>query len=710
MSENRYRSVCSCEVSTLAIGCPIQITGYEILYDSMYDRAVARVSLKNISSKVVKTVYVSANCFDDAGDALGSTGDFALQDVMIQGAESRAIDTDILLTDRNVSKINIIISKLVFENGEVFRNESPAFIEVSEQIALSNKYPNYAQIVRECKNVVTPIFVPDTVLGAWRCTCGALNLDTEEACIACKTKREWIDTHFDSEYLEKATEEFEIKRYEEKCAPIYAAALDPEKTISGYREAANKLWTISDYKDSKDIAEKYSQIADKMAKELAEKEALEKAALEKAEKELEEKKLWELYEAAKPKSNTEKAYLEASEAMKKLSGFADSAKLAKVYRNKAKQIVREQINATPKDDRISKYTREEYIAHLEKVAYWKRNIIISAVCLSLVAVLCVVYYFFVHDPIEKNQSYEIALELAEIDSPKAYCEAAVILRELGDYKDAKDQIKKLSLAITDGERDDAYLTTSAEVYYLVLSDTTSGAISYDLENYHAPRELVIPDYIDGIKITSIEDGALQGDEKLEKLVLPKTLTTIGSSSFAKCVNLKEVNFEQSNIKTIGSKAFENCTSLKSIELPKTLRNVGSSCFAGCTALTSAKLSDGMSEIASAMFNKCTSLAEVVFPEKVNTIGDNAFYQCLSLTSLDLPHTVHTIGDYAFYKCSGVKSVEIYPALKKVAIYAFDLCTSLETVNYYGTSEQFKEVFVDRNNDAFIGATVVYKEK
>jgi len=324
--------------------------------------------------------------------------------------------------------------------------------------------------------------------------------------------------------------------------------------------------------------------------------------------------------------------------------------------------------------------------------------------------MSVLYYFFVHEPITQNNTYNSAITLAETKTPKGYCEAAVILRELGDYKDAKDQLKKISLAITNGERDDAYLSTSEEMYYLKLSDTTTGLVTYDKDRYTFKADLIIPDYLDGYKITAIDAQACQGAKELEKLTLPKTLTTIGDAAFKGCINLKEVNFAESSLRSLGATAFDGCTALTSIELPKSLRTIGKGCFANCTSLTYAKLSDGMSEIPSAMFNKCSSLAEVVFPEKVKIIEDNAFYQCSSLTVLELPHTVHTIGDYAFYKCSGVKSVDLYTAMTKVSIYAFDVCTSLETVNYYGTEEEFNKIFVDRNNDPFLNATVVYKTK
>ena len=142
MSENRYRSVGKCETELFNPGCPVQITGYEIFYDTQYDRAVARVSIRNITSKTVKSVYVNADCFDDANDPLGSTGDFAISDLMLEGGQSVSPETDVILTSRNVSTVKMSITKLVFTDGEVFRNENTETVALTEQTFADSKYPN----------------------------------------------------------------------------------------------------------------------------------------------------------------------------------------------------------------------------------------------------------------------------------------------------------------------------------------------------------------------------------------------------------------------------------------------------------------------------------------------------------------------------------------------------------------------------------------
>ncbi len=70
-------------------------------------------------------------------------------------------------------------------------------------------------------------------------------------------------------------------------------------------------------------------------------------------------------------------------------------------------------------------------------------------------------------------------------------------------------------------------------------------------------ELVIPAKIGGKAVTGIADGALQGLEKLQKVVLPVGLQTIGRSSFAGCGTLETVYFPET-ITSLSDSAFDGC--------------------------------------------------------------------------------------------------------------------------------------------------------
>lgn len=92
---------------------------------------------------------------------------------------------------------------------------------------------------------------------------------------------------------------------------------------------------------------------------------------------------------------------------------------------------------------------------------------------------------------------------------------------------------------------------------------------------------------EGIKEIGI--SAFQGCSKIERVVLPTTLSKIGESAFMGCSNLADIKptlgKDSLKITEIGASAFYNCTSLEKITLPSTLESIGLNAFAGCSKLT-----------------------------------------------------------------------------------------------------------------------------
>ena len=80
-------------------------------------------------------------------------------------------------------------------------------------------------------------------------------------------------------------------------------------------------------------------------------------------------------------------------------------------------------------------------------------------------------------------------------------------------------------------------------------------------------EAEIPEYFNGIKVTSIKDYA-----------------------FLACKSLVSVKIPDS-VKVIGEHAFDNCTSLKSVVLPDSVVLLHPYAFIDCTSLESVKISD-----------------------------------------------------------------------------------------------------------------------
>ena len=93
--------------------------------------------------------------------------------------------------------------------------------------------------------------------------------------------------------------------------------------------------------------------------------------------------------------------------------------------------------------------------------------------------------------------------------------------------------------------------------------------------------------------------------------------------------------EDCPVTSIGQAAF-NGTKLEQVVLPNTITNIGSNAFYGCKSLEKVNLPDGICKIKDGTFNGCQSLEEIKIPDSVTHIGKMAFYQCGELKKLQMP--------------------------------------------------------------------------
>ncbi|MDY5928439.1 MAG: leucine-rich repeat domain-containing protein [Candidatus Onthovivens sp.] len=172
-------------------------------------------------------------------------------------------------------------------------------------------------------------------------------------------------------------------------------------------------------------------------------------------------------------------------------------------------------------------------------------------------------------------------------------------------------------------------------------------------------ELVIPYEINGKKITTLFSGSdgissapvsiLNGNSTITKVVIPKSVTTLGAGAFYNCNNLIDVNIPDS-ITSIGHYAFNGCTSLTSINIPNNVTSIGDYVFGDCTSLTSINIPNNVTSIGYYAFGACSSLTSINIPSSVTSVGQSAFDGCTGLTSINIPNSVTSIGNNAFQNC------------------------------------------------------------
>ena len=152
----------------------------------------------------------------------------------------------------------------------------------------------------------------------------------------------------------------------------------------------------------------------------------------------------------------------------------------------------------------------------------------------------------------------------------------------------------------------------------------------------------------------IVDGALKafssaGHPTIYAVTIPKGVTSIGESVFAKCFGLQEVTIPD-GVKTIGRNAFDGCSQLSRVTIPDSVTSIEACAFAGCHSLSSVKIPNRVTIIGAYAFVSCWRLRSVVIPASVTTIGAFAFAGCERLQSLVIPDSVTLIERGAVGDC------------------------------------------------------------
>lgn len=167
-------------------------------------------------------------------------------------------------------------------------------------------------------------------------------------------------------------------------------------------------------------------------------------------------------------------------------------------------------------------------------------------------------------------------------------------------------------------------------------------------------------------ITTFSTMAFYNTASLESIVLPDSLTSLGSSMFT-FSGVKNVTIG-SGITALGSSMFAD-SGLTSIVIPETITSVPASAFAR-SALTSITLPATVASWGANTFEDCVSLASVTFADGFTAIPNYMFNGCTALKSIELPATLTSIGNYAFAN-TGLTTIEIPASVASLGAYVFD---------------------------------------
>lgn len=255
----------------------------------------------------------------------------------------------------------------------------------------------------------------------------------------------------------------------------------------------------------------------------------------------------------------------------------------------------------------------------------------------------------------------------------------------------------------------------------------------------------ISDHIIEMDKYSLEEGDLS--KIIEKIIIPKSVTTIGALAFLGFKNMETVEFEEnSKLKEIGASAFSGCCNLKTIEIPESTQIIGTDAFKGCSKLEkliipknsvmiiSDNSFDGLENLKEIYFegnlaydslneqrsrnmiqeeipvlasnigsiitvfdmelvgkiNANRKLQKIKIPEHVEIIGQKSFAFCSSLKSIMLPDNLKTIENCAFMGCNNLNMSKFPNTLETIDDLAFAYCFSLESIEFPNSIKKIGE--------------------
>ncbi len=157
----------------------------------------------------------------------------------------------------------------------------------------------------------------------------------------------------------------------------------------------------------------------------------------------------------------------------------------------------------------------------------------------------------------------------------------------------------------------------------------------------------------GDNIKRIPDYMFNDTEKIENVVIPESVTEIGSYAF--CGSSIENIKLPSSLIVIEAGAFANTDiKIEGNALPDGLRIIGDYAFSGNNGIEELYIPDSVVDIAECAFEYCVNLKKVKMSSNVKLIASSAFAYCPLLEEFIWDADVKLIADYAFYNCKALK--------------------------------------------------------
>lgn len=231
--------------------------------------------------------------------------------------------------------------------------------------------------------------------------------------------------------------------------------------------------------------------------------------------------------------------------------------------------------------------------------------------------------------------------------------------------------------------------------------------------------IYIPGAYEGGAVTAIGEKAFAGCTKVEKIILPNSVTEIGDRAFYDS-GIKEFTVPAS-VNKIGTQIFFQADKLDTVYYNSDYANETAPIFGatwirkvvfggkkvpayvcqGASGLSEVVIGKTVNEIGSNAFEDCTNLSNVTIPDSVSAIGEASFAGCSALTTVTIPDSVTRINKRAFAGCTSLYNISIPSSMTNIGEEAFSGCKNLQNIDYQGKQAQWDKITKGANWDYMV---------
>ena len=206
-------------------------------------------------------------------------------------------------------------------------------------------------------------------------------------------------------------------------------------------------------------------------------------------------------------------------------------------------------------------------------------------------------------------------------------------------------------------------TLSEDGSYYILSGNTFPEYEY------AMRSLIIPSTYQDLPVKEIAPSALSHCNEIASVVIPDSITSIGSYAFAYCQLIKTITIGK-GVESIGERAFHCGRRIEWITVSEenpSFKSVDGSLYT----------KDGTTLI---KYNSASKKTVFHIPDGVTTFSDYALDECSYLEELYFPDSVKCIPYYTVSDCQNLKYISISAGTTEIESKAFVYLTSLVDIS------------------------------